>query len=106
MSKGISFYVNFHIKEEHVDSWKRAALEVLNAMSLEDTFISAYLSRDANDPTHFTLFERWSEPSMEAFMKNQLQGKAYREAYEKQLPEWTKSPRTFTQLEPLNHWHK
>lgn len=106
MSKEISFYVNFHIKHEHIDTWKIAAIRVLESMSHEDTFISAYFHRDANDPTHFTLYERWNETSMENFIKNQLQGKSYRNEYEKKLPEWSKCPRTFSQLEPLNEWYK
>jgi len=106
MSKGISFYVNFHIKEEYIDTWKQAAFHVIESMKAESTFISAYLHEDANDPTHFTLYEKWNEPSMEAFMENQLKGKAYREEYENQLPEWSKCPRTFSSLEPLKEWHK
>jgi len=106
MSKGISFYVNFHIKEEYIDKWKKAALQVLESMKAEDAFISAYLHRDANDPTHFTLYEKWNESSMETFMKNQLKGKSYRKEYENQLPKWSKCPRTFSNLEPLQEWHK
>jgi len=101
MNKGISFYVNFHIKEECIDSWKKAAFNVLEQMSSEATFVNAFLHVDANDPTHFTLYEQWGEPSMEAFIKHQLQGKKYRENYEKMLPEWSKCPRTFSQLEIL-----
>jgi len=106
MNREISFYVNFHIKEEHIDSWKTASLKVLEEMSSEDTFLSAYLSRDANDPTHFTLYEKWNEVNMETFMRNQLNGKSYRTEYEKHLPEWCKCPRTLTPLEPINEWHK
>jgi quinol monooxygenase YgiN len=82
MSKGISFYINFHIKEEYIDTWKEAAFNVLDSMASEDTFISAYLHRDANDPTHFTLYEKWDEPV------------------------WSKCPRTFSSLEPIKEWHK
>jgi len=106
MNRDISFYVNFHIKEEHIDTWRDATIFVLENMKVEKTFICAYLHRDANDPAHFTLYEKWNESSMESFMKNQLKGKAYRKEYEKQLPQWSKCPRTFSNLEPLHEWHK
>lgn len=106
MSNGISFYVNFYIKPEYKDTWLKAATNILEKMSTEDTFISSYLSRDVNDPNRFTLYERWSEPTMEAFIENQLKGKKYRDDYEKLLPEWSKCPRTFSQLEPISQWHK
>lgn len=106
MNKEISFYVNFYIKPEYTEVWLKAATHVLESMSAEDSFISAYLHKDINDSTRFTLYERWNEPSMEAFIKNQLQGKDYRDEYEKLLPEWSKCPRTFSQLEPLMEWNK
>lgn len=102
----LAFYVNFHIKAEKVEEWKKAALHVLNSMTVEDTFVAAFLHQDANDANKFTLYERWSEPSMEAFMKNQLEGKAYRDAYEKQLPDMISSPRTFSVLKPVGNWNK
>jgi len=37
-------------------------------------------------------------------VKNQLEGKTYREVYEKQLPEMVKSPRAFKVLKPVGNW--
>lgn len=100
----LAFYVNFHIKPEKIEEWKKAALQVLNSMTVEDTFVGAFLHQDANDPAKFTLYERWNEPNMEAFVKNQLEGKAYREVYEEQLPAMVASPRTFKVLKPVGNW--
>jgi quinol monooxygenase YgiN len=102
----LAFYVNFHIKPEKVEEWKEAALQVLNSMTVEDTFVGAFLHQDANEPTKFTLYERWNEPSMDAFVKNQLEGKAYRDVYEEQLPDMVQSPRTFKVLKPVGNWNK
>lgn len=100
----LAFYVNFHIKPEMVEEWRKGALHVLNSMSVENTFVAAFLHQDTEDPTHFTLYERWNESSMESFVKNQLEAKEYRSIYEKQLPGWSKASRTFSQLIPLGSW--
>ena len=102
----LAFYVEFHLKPEFVDEWKRGALEVLNKMAEEDTFVSAYMHIDANDPTKYTLYEVWSEPSREAFFENQLNSKEYRAAYEKNLPQMLQSPRVITFLDLLDEWHQ
>lgn len=102
----LAFYVNFHIKPEKVAEWKEAALHVLNSMAVEQTFVGAFLHQDANEPTKFTLYERWAEPSMEAFINNQLNAKDYRKVYEEQLPHMVQSPRTFKVLKPTGFWNK
>jgi len=102
----LAFYVNFHIKPEKVDEWKKGALHVLNSMSVEETFVGAFLHQDAEDPTKFTLYERWAEPDMDTFIKNQLSVKDYRKVYEEQLPALVASPRTFTVLKPVRSWIK
>jgi len=102
----LAFYVEFHLKPEFVEEWKQGALEVLNKMSKEDTFVSAYMHVDANDPTKYTLYEVWSEPSREAFFENQLNSKEYRAEYEKNLPQMLQSPRVITFLDLLDEWHQ
>jgi len=102
----LTFYVNFHVKPDRVEEWKQGALGVLEAMAHEDPFVMARLHQDANDPTKFSLYERWNEPSMDAFVENQLKGKAYRDEYEKVLPELLQSPRTFTVLDTLQLWER
>jgi len=102
----LAFYVEFHLKPEFVEQWKQGALEVLNKMSKEDTFVSAYMHINANDPTKYTLYEVWSEPSREAFFENQLNSKEYRAEYEKNLPQMLQSPRVITFLDLLDEWHQ
>lgn len=106
MSKHLVFYAEFNVKPECIDKFVKGATKVLEAMSNEDTFVSTFFHRDINDPNKFTLYERWNEVSMDEFIKNQLQGKPYRDEYEAYLPDLLASPRTFTVLEPLDEWIK
>ncbi len=106
MSKHLAFYVEFNVRPEAVDQFLQGATGVIEAMSGEDTFVTAYLHRDANNPNHFTLYERWTEASMDDFMKNQLHGKAYRDEYEACLPDLLTSPRTFVVLDPIGEWER
>jgi quinol monooxygenase YgiN len=105
MSKNLAFTVEFHVKPEYVQEFKDSLLYVLNSMSVEDTFVSCYLHKDPEDSTKFTVYEVWSEPSMDAFFKTQIT-KKYREDYEKNLPNMLQSERKITVLEPLQEWHK
>jgi quinol monooxygenase YgiN len=106
MSKHLVFYVEFDVKPESVEKFLAGATGVLEAMSGEDTFVSTSFHRDANDPNKFTLYERWNEASMDDFMKNQLNGKSYRDEYEAYLPDLLASPRKMTVLEPIQDWYK
>jgi quinol monooxygenase YgiN len=73
-------------------------------MAREDAFVTCYLHRDMQDPTLFTLYERWNEPSIEAFVQHQM--KPYREAYDAKLPELLQRPREASILAPLGEWHR
>jgi quinol monooxygenase YgiN len=98
------FYVKIHVKPECVDQWKREVEAVIEQMSREETFVSCYLHQDAQDPYLFTLYERWNEPSVEAFLRNQT--KPYREEYDARLPALLQRPREPAVLLPLAEWHK
>jgi len=71
--------VDFHIKPDRVDEWKKAVLNVLNSMSVKEMFVGAFLYQDAKD---------------------------YRKIYEEQLPDLVASPRTFSVLKPVKNWIK
>ncbi|QDH68926.1 putative quinol monooxygenase [Marilutibacter alkalisoli] len=103
-SEDLVFYVKCHVRPERVDEWRQAVTEVIEKMSKEDTFVSCHLHRDANDPTLFTLYERWAEPSVEVFLERQA--KPYREAYDARLPELLQRPREPAVLVPLGEWRK
>lgn len=105
MDLGITFYNTFHINKENIDDWLKGITKMIDYMSKEDTFICAHLHRDINNPSYFTLYERWNEPSMENFIQNQLH-KTYRNVFENKLSEWACTPRTFSQLELINTWKK
>jgi quinol monooxygenase YgiN len=106
MSKHLSFYVEFHVKPECVNEFKERVLYVLDSMSVEKTFVVCYFHQDANNSTRFSVNERWTEPSAEAFMENQLHAKEYRKAYEERLPELLASPRKITFLVSIKEWHR
>ena len=106
MSKHLVFYVEFDVKPDGVEKFIKGATGVLEAMSHEDTFVSTYFHRDVNNPNKFTLYERWNEASMADFMKNQVDGKAYRDEYEVYLPDLLATPRVFKVFEPIGEWQK
>lgn len=98
------FYVKLHVKPERIDEWKQAVADIVGQMSREDAFVSCYLHQDAQQSNLFVLYERWCEPSVEAFLKNQ--DTPYRRAYEARLPELLERPRDPSVLLPINEWHK
>lgn len=97
------FYVKLFVKPERVDDWLRAFDAIAQAMSREPEFISCHLHRDANDPNQFTLYERWAEPGVEAFLRNQM--KPYRVEYDAIIEPMLQRPREPQVLVPLGEWH-
>lgn len=98
------FYVKCHVRPECIDAWKEEVGKVIEQMSREETFVSCYLHQDTAIPELFTLYERWSEPSLEAFLQNQ--DKLYRQAYDAKLPDLLQRPREPAVLTPLGEWHR
>ena len=98
------FYVKLHVKPECIDEWKQAVGEIVGHMSNEEAFVSCYLHQDTQDPNLFVLYERWSEPGVEAFLQNQ--DTPYRRAYEARLPALLQRPREPSVLLPINEWHR
>jgi quinol monooxygenase YgiN len=81
-------------------------MEVIDHRSMENTFVTCYLHRDAQNTNRFTLYERWSEPSVEAFIQNQLEAKSYRKAYEEKLPTLLEHPRIASVLSYVKEWRQ
>lgn len=98
------FYVKLYVKSDRVEEWKEALNTIVEAMSKEDAFVSCYLHQDAHDQTLFTLYERWAEPSVEAFLANQM--KPYRIEYEAKLKALLQRPREPQILRSLGIWEK
>lgn len=96
------FYVKLFVRPEHIQEWREAFDEIASAMSRESAFISCDLHQDATDPTQFTLYERWAEPSVESFVQNQM--KPYRLAYDAKLERLLQRPREPQILRPLGSW--
>lgn len=105
-SSDLVFYVQFQVKPECVQEWQDAVIEVIDHMSTENTFVSCYMHQDAQDTNRFTLYERWSEPSIEAFIQNQLEAKSYRKAYEEKLPTLLEHPRTASVSSYIKEWYQ
>lgn len=95
------FMVEFNIKPESRDAFLSSLTQVIDDMSKEDTYVITYLHQDSEDPNKFVIYERWKEPSLEAFMENQLKAKVYRNDYEERLPGWSSQPRKITILKPI-----
>ena len=98
------FIVQLHLKPERVEDWKRAVNELIDRMSQEDAFVTCLLDQSTEDPGMFTLYERWREPSLEAFVRNQM--KDYRKHYEEMLPDLLQAPRKAMTLRPVQAWHR
>ncbi len=103
-SEHLVFYVKLYVKPERVEEWKAAVTAIIEAMAKEDAFISCHLHQDAYEENLFTLYERWAEPSVEAFLKNQM--KPYRIEYEAKLKDLLQRPREPQVLKPLGQWYK
>ena len=97
------FYVRLWVKPDRIEEWKRAVFEVIEQMSREPAFVSCYMHQDTQDPAQFSLYERWREPSVEAFLTHQAT--PYRAAYEALLPDLLQRPREPAVLLPVNEWH-
>jgi quinol monooxygenase YgiN len=96
------FYVKLHVKPERVEEWRQAVDAIIGRMAAEPEFVACYLHQDSQDPLEFTLYERWREPSVEAFLRNQM--KPYRIEYDAKLPDLLARPREAAILKPLGEW--
>ncbi|HEY0332377.1 MAG TPA: antibiotic biosynthesis monooxygenase [Stenotrophomonas sp.] len=96
------FFVKLQLKPECIDEWLTALEELLRDMQREPTFVSCHLDRDAEDPTLYTLYEHWDEPSVDAFLAHQATD--YRDRYEALLPGWLRTPRQAQVLLPQRQW--
>jgi quinol monooxygenase YgiN len=103
-SDDLVFFVQLHLKPECVEDWKRAVTALIERMSQEDAFVTCLLDQSTEDPNVFTLYERWSETSLEGFIKNQM--KEYRKVYEDMLPSLLQRPRRAMILSPVREWHR
>ena len=82
--------------------YARAVTALIDRMSQEKTFVTCLMDQRTEDPNKFTRYERWREPSLKAFLKNQM--KEYRKVYEEMLPSFLRSPRTTMVLRSVRAW--
>jgi len=103
-NEDLVFYVKLYVKPDQIEAWKAAVTIVIEEMAKEEAFISCHLHQDAHDDKLFTLYERWAEPSVEAFLRKQM--KPYRIEYEAKLDNLLQRPREPQVLKPLGQWTK
>ncbi|WP_076592709.1 putative quinol monooxygenase [Herminiimonas arsenitoxidans] len=104
VKQDLVFYVQLHIKPEYVQEWKTAVTALIEQMAKEEAFVSCTLHQDVQDENLYTLYERWSEASVETFMANQVTATTYRQAYEERLPTWLQTPRTASVVRYVQEW--
>jgi quinol monooxygenase YgiN len=104
MTSELVFYVKLYVKPDRIDEWLRSAETIIDAMSREEAFIACHLHRDSEDPCLFTLYERWAEPSVQAWLDHQM--KPYRKEYDARLETLLQRPREAQVLTPLREWRK
>ena len=100
------FYVNFHLKADMVEEWKAKAFALVEKMAHEDTFICTFLHQDEEDPSRFTIYERWNEPNFETLAKSKNYAEEYRKVYKDLLPDLTQSIRNFRVLSSIGNYQK
>ena len=106
MAEGdLVFFVRLDLKPEHVAAWTAAVQGVIDAMAQEPAFVSCEMARDEADATRFTLYERWREPTVDDFIRNQM-AKPYRREYEANLGEWLRTPRDAAILRHVAVWRR
>jgi quinol monooxygenase YgiN len=98
------FYVKYHIKPEYVEEFQEHLFVLVDNMGKEPAFVSAFVHQDIEDPTRFSMYERWQEASKEDFMTYQMASKAYRRIYEQRLPDMSATPRKICILQPMAFW--
>ncbi|MGZ2368408.1 putative quinol monooxygenase [Ancylomarina sp. YFZ004] len=100
VANDLTFYTNFQIKSDRQADWTKAAMKVFDKMVEEDHFICAFLHQDAEDPTRFTIYERWNKSNQVDFAEQ------HRKLYESILPDSVPSLRNFRILQPRGNWAK
>ncbi|MCZ4695048.1 hypothetical protein DWB61_09135 [Ancylomarina euxinus] len=98
------FYVKYHIKPEYIEEFQERLFELVDNMTQEAAFVSAFIHEDTEAPNRFSMYERWTEASKEDFMTYQMAAKDYRKTYEQRLPEMSASPRKIHILRPMAFW--
>ena len=95
--------VTFHLKPEGVEEFRALLDPVLETMSHEPTFVNVVLQHNAEDPTHFLVYETWHDRAN--FFAVELQ-RPYRQAFEAGLPALLARPREAQVFEPVLSYAK
>ncbi|MFT5749965.1 MAG: quinol monooxygenase YgiN [Ancylomarina sp.] len=98
VANDLTFYTNFQIRSDRQMDWKKSAMKVFDKMVEDDSFICAFLHQDVEDPTRFTIYERWNKSNQEGFADE------HRKLYESILNDAVPSLRNFRILQPRGNW--
>ncbi|WP_166365672.1 putative quinol monooxygenase [Pseudomonas akapageensis] len=85
MSDQVAFIVHLTAKEGRLEEMKEHLFKVVHEMSAEPDFINTWIHDSQSEPNTVVLYETWG-CSSEYFISHHL-SKAYRQAYEKLLPD-------------------
>ena len=85
MSNQVAFIVHLTAKEGNLEKLKGLLFEVVHEMAAEPDFVNTWVHQAQDDPNTLVLYETWN-CSKEYFISHHL-GKAYRQEYEKLLPD-------------------
>lgn len=98
----LAYYVNFHLKETSVESWMKCATAVFDELSQRDAFVCAYIHQDAEDPSRFTIYERWREWGRQEMVSDHLRAQEFHKFYESMLPGGVQALRSIRLLQPID----
>lgn len=101
MPEEIVLVVRFRVSAESRPLLEERLKEIFGKIKAEETFVSASILRDIEDPERLMVYEVWRE-TRDSFLQNQLP-KAYRGSFEQALvdlnverePQWLTAFSTF-----------
>lgn len=96
--QSMTYIVEFDLKPGREEAFRKALDPVLDEMRGEESFLYAALSRDAENPNRFVLFESWSDH--DDVINVQLR-RPYRDAMNSALEDVLAAPRALSVLQPL-----
>ncbi|MBE9603945.1 antibiotic biosynthesis monooxygenase [Acetobacteraceae bacterium H6797] len=94
----VTYLITFNVVHEQRERFLVLLNDVIDAMSVEETFIDATLHMDPADENRFLLYETWADH--QDVIDNQIK-RPYREPFHKALPELLTGPRGLQIWAPL-----
>lgn len=103
MNEEMVLVVRLRVEKSARNVLRDHLIELFDRIGDEDTFISATVMEDIQDPEQLLVYEVWRE-TLESFLANQM-SKPYRSKYEKLILD-LKVERTPQLLKAVGSWHR